>query len=97
MKEIEKEAHIISYTTCILVWIALILLLGATITISRTHLFIHYSVLAALFIASAKTGLVLMYFMHLKYEGKFLKGMLFMVISVLTLIIAFTFMDIWYR
>ncbi len=35
--------------------------------------------------------------MHLKYEGRFLKGMLTLAVSALTLLIGLTFVDVWYR
>jgi cytochrome c oxidase subunit 4 len=79
------------------VWCALVLLLGATVAIARMHLLARYSVLAALLIASTKAGLVITYFMHLMYEEKRLKIMLLLSVSVVTLIIAVTFIDIWYR
>jgi cytochrome c oxidase subunit 4 len=50
-----------------------------------------------LFIATLKAGLVLAFFMHLKYEGRFLKGMLLLTLAALTCIIALTFSDVWYR
>ncbi len=72
-------------------------LLGATIAVARMQLLAKYSVLAALLIASLKAGLVITYFMHLMYEEKGLKLMLLLAVSILTLIIAITFIDIWYR
>jgi len=89
--------HIVSFKTNTFVWLALLLLLGITISVSKMRLLGEYSVLAALLIASAKTALVLAFFMHLKYEGRFLKRLLFLAIAALTMIIALTFADVWYR
>lgn len=97
MNEGEQKVHIVTYKTCTYVWCALVLLLGATVAIARMHLLAQYSVLAALLIASTKAGLVITYFMHLMYEEKQLKIMLLLSVSVFTLIIAVTFIDIWYR
>ena len=97
MQKDDSQIPLISYTTYTVVWLALLVLLGATITIARGHLLVRYSVLAPLAIASAKAGLVLTYFMHLKYEGRFLKTMLLVAVSTLTAFIALTFMDVWYR
>jgi len=97
MKENGTQIPLVAYSTYALVWLALLVLLGATITIAQAHLLAKYSVLAPLAIASAKAGLVLTYFMHLKYEGKFLKTMLIVAVSTLTVFIAFTFVDVWYR
>ena len=48
-------------------------------------------------IASLKAGLVLAFFMHLKYEGRFLKAILTVTLFALTLLIGLTFADVWYR
>jgi cytochrome c oxidase subunit 4 len=97
VNEEAQKVHIVTYVTCIYVWCALVLLLGATIAIARMHLLAQYSVPAALFIASTKAGLVITYFMHLRYEEKRLKLMLLLAVSLFSLIIAVTFIDIWYR
>jgi cytochrome c oxidase subunit 4 len=54
-------------------------------------------VLINLLIASMKALLVLMFFMHLKYEGRFLKSLVILTLSALTFIIALTFSDVWFR
>ena len=92
-----KKVPVDNYTTYLIVWLALLALLAATITIARMHLLVKYSVLAPLIIASIKAGLVLAFFMHLKYEGKFLKVMLLVAVATLTVFIALTFTDVWYR
>ena len=73
------------------------ILLAATIAISELQLLARFSVLGSLVIASIKAGLVLAFFMHLKYEGRFLKGILMITLSALTLLIGLTFVDVWYR
>jgi hypothetical protein len=35
--------------------------------------------------------------MHLKYEGRFLKGILAITLFALTVLIGLTFVDVWYR
>jgi cytochrome c oxidase subunit 4 len=90
------EIHIKNYRTYVYVWIALLLLLAATIYVARVN-FTSYSIVINLLIATMKAGLVLAFFMHLKYEGWFLRGMLFLTLAALTCIIALTFSDVWYR
>ena len=97
VNEGEQKIHIVNYRTCTYVWCALVLILGATVAIARMHLLAKYSVLAALIIASIKAGLVITCFMHLMYEEKRLKLMLLLAVSIFTLIIAVTFIDIWFR
>jgi cytochrome c oxidase subunit 4 len=79
------------------VWGALLVLLGLTIAVARLNLLAQYSVLAALVIATVKAWLVLNYFMHLRTEGRLIKGMLLLAIGALALIIGLTFVDTWYR
>jgi cytochrome c oxidase subunit 4 len=97
MQKADAQTPLVGYTTYLVVWLALLVLLAATITIARMHLLVKYSVLAPLVIASIKAGLVLAFFMHLRYEGKFLKIMLLVAVAVLTAFIALTFVDVWYR
>ena len=79
------------------IWAALVALLLMTIAVARFSLLANYSVLGSLSIATVKAGLVLIYFMHLRHEGWVVKGMLLLAIVALTLIIALTFIDTWYR
>ena len=94
--EAKKNGHIVPYGTYVYVWAALLLLLAATIVAAKVE-FSKYSVLVNLLIASIKAGLVLFFFMHLKYERWLLKAMLFMVIGTLTAVIALFFADVMFR
>jgi cytochrome c oxidase subunit 4 len=96
MKESLEVAHIVSYRTYIYVWVALVMLLGLTIASAEVY-YSSYSVLINLLISSVKAVLVLIFFMHLKYEGRFLKGLVLLTLLVLTSIIALTFSDVWFR
>ncbi len=97
MSDQPSEAHIVATGTYAAVWAALLVLLAATITVAKLRLLAQYSVLGSLAIATAKAGLVLAFFMHLKYEGRFLKGLLVLALSALSLFIGLTFVDVWYR
>jgi cytochrome c oxidase subunit 4 len=92
----ETEDHVGSYRTYVLIWAGLMVLLAATIIVAKVEVS-QYSVLLNLLIATVKAGLVLFFFMHLKYERWFLKGLLFMVLLILTSVIGLTFSDVWYR
>jgi len=90
------EQHILSYKKAFLVLCLLLILTVVTVLVSRVHLgFMNVPV--ALGIATAKSLLVIMYFMHLKYENKFLKGVVFMTFLLLAIFIGFTFFDVAYR
>lgn len=97
MKESHAENPIATTGTTTAVWLALLLLLAATIAVSRLQLLARYSVLGSMAIASLKAGLVLAFFMHLGQEGRFLKAMLALALSALALLIGLTFVDVWYR
>lgn len=90
------ETQEVGYKTYVFVWAALLILLGITIGAAKMT-FLKYAVLINLLIASLKAALVLMFFMHLKYEGPFLKSLVMLTLTALTFIIALTFTDVWYR
>jgi cytochrome c oxidase subunit 4 len=97
MREKYADNHIVPTGTYTAVWLALLVLLAATIAVAKLRLLAQFSVLGSLAIASLKAGLVLAFFMHLKYEGRFLKGMLTVALLALTLLIGLTFVDVWLR
>jgi len=91
-----QSEHIISYAKLTAVWLTLLALTGLTIWVSRLDLG-AYRVWGALAIASLKSGLVIAFFMHMKYEGKLLRWLLFVALLTLAIFIGFTFFDVLYR
>ena len=93
----DKTAHhIVPYKTFVFVWVALLVLTAITITAAGLH-FGRFSVLSAIAIATLQAGLVLWFFMHLKYEARLFKLLLLVPIVTLAVIIGLTFVDIGYR
>lgn len=92
----EQPHHIVSYATQIKVWLALLVLTAATISVSRIELGALH-VWAALLIASIKSGLVIAFFMHMKYENRAFKYCLLAALLTLAIFIGFTFFDVLYR
>jgi cytochrome c oxidase subunit 4 len=92
----ENTSHTVSTRTFVLVWIALLVLTGVTIMAARLHMG-PWSMLTNILIASTKASLVLWFFMHLKYEGRLFKLLIFVPIITISIIIGLTFFDIWYR
>lgn len=86
----------VGYGTLTAVWGALLILTAATVYVTRLDLG-GYKVAAALAIASLKGGLVIAFFMHMKYEGWLLRGLLFLALVTLALFIGITFFDVLYR
>lgn len=93
----ENERLLIGNTkTFVSIWAVLLILTGITIEAAALRLG-AWSMVANLVIASTKAGLVLWFFMHLKYERRFFKLLILVPIATLTIIIWLTFYDIWYR
>jgi len=86
-----------NYQIYILVWLGLVILTGITVSMAGMNLG-RLSIVIVLAIAAFKSGLVLSYFMHLKYEtGLLFRLMIPMVLAVLTIFIGLTFTDIAFR
>jgi cytochrome c oxidase subunit IV len=94
--EARERVYIVSYGTYITTWLILLLLLALNISVSQV-LVKGITVLLNIIIASCMAFLNLVFFMNLRYEGRFLKMMVSLAILVLTLIILFTFSDVWFR
>ncbi len=88
--------HIISYRKLTTVWCVLLFLTAATVLVTRLDLG-PYKILGAMSIACIKSGLVIAVFMHMKYEGRLLRILLFIALVTLAIFIGFTFFDVLYR
>jgi len=93
----QEEAHKeLSYRFLLMVLIALFALTALTVGASTVNLG-ALNVWLALIIASAKASLVLLFFMHLKYEGMLLKISFLATFGFLAIIIGFIFLDVAFR
>ena len=90
------EQHLMSYKTLAMVLAALLLLTGVTVAASSINLG-KFNVPVALGIACTKVTLVLLFFMHLKYEGKAIKISFISTVCFLVIMISFTFWDVAFR
>jgi cytochrome c oxidase subunit 4 len=88
--------HIISYRKLTVIWTTLLILTALTVAITRVNLG-GFKVAAALAIACLKAGLVIAVFMHMQYEGRLLRWLLFLALLTLAIFIGFTFFDVLYR
>jgi cytochrome c oxidase subunit IV len=69
--------HVLPFRTYVIVWIALMLLMALTVFLSTVPMGHAANTIVALIIAAIKAALVLMFFMHLKYESYTLSAVVF--------------------
>ena len=96
MESTEEHRHIMGYKQLAVILALLLMLTGVTVTVSYIHLgFLNVPV--ALAIASLKAALVLLFFMHLRYEGPVIRYAFITAILFLAIMIGFTFWDVAFR
>jgi len=91
-----NNTHISSYTSHVIVLIALLFLTFTSVAVTGFHLG-AFTVAAALIIACIKVGTVITYFMHMKFESLFLKLMITGVFALFAIVILITFIDYYFR
>ena len=92
----ETGEHPLSTRACLLVWAGLLLLTAITVGAAEVDFgFLH--VLVAMVVASCKACLVVLWFMHLKNEGRGLRLMVLVTFVLLAIFIGCTFFDTAYR
>ena len=92
----ERSGHIVSYKLFTIVWVFLLALTGITVAVAQVDLG-PWNIWVALAIASLKSGLVVAFFMHMKYEQPLFKVALVAALAILAIFIGFTFFDVLYR
>ena len=92
----EEKHHVVPYRVYIVVLLALMALTFASIGITSIEMG-EFTVAAALVFACIKSYLVLIYFMHLKYDKKYIAAMVAFVFLLFFVVIVITFLDYLYR
>ncbi len=92
----KEKHHIISYRTYIFVLIALLILTGLSVAVTSIELG-PFTVFTALLLASIKTILVLLIFMHLRFDQTIYKIMVGGVLFIFAAVLIVTFFDYLYR
>jgi cytochrome c oxidase subunit IV len=96
MSNHNTENHSISYGTYIMVWLGLVALTAATVSVAGFE-FGGVTVIIALLIAATKSLLVGNYFMHLKFEKAIFKIFIAVCIITFLFMIILTFSDLSFR
>jgi cytochrome c oxidase subunit 4 len=94
--EKDNHPHIVPYKTYVYVLIALLFMTFVSVAVTGIDLG-PYTVSMALLLASIKSVLVLLIFMHLKFDKKFYGIMVASVFLLLACVIVITFLDYLYR
>ncbi len=94
--EKQEEHHILSYKKLAMVLATLVVLTGITVGVSYVDLG-FFNVPVALAIACIKVTFVLLFFMHLKYEGPVIYLSFISTVTFLIIMIGFTFFDVAFR
>jgi cytochrome c oxidase subunit IV len=89
------EHRVVPTRLYVTVWAGLILLTGLTVLASYAEL--HVAIQVALMIATVKASLVLLYFMHLRYEARMYFIMLLVVLVTYAIFIGGTLTDFAFR
>jgi len=92
----EEKHHVLPYRVYIIILLGLLALTFASIGITSIEMG-KFTVTAALVFACIKPYLVLTYFMHLKYDKKYIVAMVAFVFILFFVVIVITFLDYLYR
>ena len=92
----EHKHHIISLSTYIIVF-SLLLLMTVVTVFSAQYDFGSFNIILALLIASFKSSLVLLFFMHLYYDNKVNLALILGSVVFLALFIGLTMIDVTRR
>ncbi len=91
-----SEHHGPGYPMLAGIWLGLMALTAVTVWAAQIDLG-FLNIVLAMAIATTKASLVIMVFMHLKYENWLLKSFVLMTFVILAIFIGFTFFDTAYR
>ena len=99
-QETAQQQHddhpLVPFAVYVKVWAILLVLTALTVSVSYLELK-HVTVLTAVLIATVKGTLVLLYFMHIRFEKPIFSWMIVAILGTYAIFIALTFVDYWYR
>lgn len=92
----QDEPHLIPYSTYVIIWLALCMLTMVTVLVSLVDMR-HMTIPVALLVACAKSTLVLLWFMHVKFENRVLWWFIIAGVGTYVIFVILTFADYAYR
>ncbi len=87
-----QEGHLVPCSVYVWVWAALLCLTAVTVSAKYADLQ-HLAIFAALLIATVKAGLVVLYFMHVRFEKPIFAVMILVLLATYGIYIGLTFVD----
>ena len=91
-----EEHHLVPYKVFVNVWLVLVLLTGVTVGAAYLDLK-HMAFFTAILIASVKCTLVIMYFMHVRYDKPLITYCLIAAFGTYAIFVLLTFADYAFR
>ena len=91
-----EEHHIVPYRTYINVWLVLLALTGVTVGAALLDLK-QMAIFTAILIATIKCTLVVLYFMHIRYEHRLFTYMIVAAFGTYAIFLILTFADYGFR
>lgn len=92
----EEKQHISSYRSHLFVLLTLLLLTAASVAVTTLEMG-PFNTLVAMLIAGSKAAIVLVWFMHLKFDNKLYAIFTTLVFVIFLLVLYVTFFDYSYR
>ena len=91
-----RDNNTVTKKSLIIIWAALLVLTGITITVAQIDLGFG-NVVAALIFATIKASLVILFFMDLRHEEKIIRNILFVALFILMIFIGLAYFDVGFR
>ena len=92
----DEAVHHVSYRAYVNVWVALVALTALTVGAHYANLK-QLAIFTAILIATVKSTLVILYFMHIRFEKKIFAYMLIATFVTYAIFVLLTFADYYYR
>lgn len=92
----QHDSHGLNARGAVLVWLGLLALTAFTVLSSYADLK-HVTLLAVLIVATTKAGLVLFYFMHVRWDSLLIRVMILAALLTYAVFAGLTFLDYGYR
>lgn len=96
MTESSEERRVAGYGLYVRVWAALVALTVVTVSVNGLDMK-KFALFTAMLIATVKAGLVILYFMRVRFEKRIIPVMILFVLSVYAIFIFLTFADYSFR